>query len=200
MKIKKNLILLLLLGVIVACNKEMDLNENNDNHQPIEYSFVKMEYIISDQSESSEYNENIPKIESLNRTSIIQTYQYNALNGIYTTSQFSGIDSSVINHIINSPIIATPIDIDSVVYLGDAIWPISNTTEKLLPNISMISDILINPNQKLIIETKIRFRKISTNTRLTLIDSKENKEHVFKGKWIGVFPINADTKITFTEL
>jgi hypothetical protein len=35
---------------------------------------------------------------------------------------------------------------------------------------------------------------------LTLIDDKENEEHVFEGKWVGVYPTNAEIEIVFTDL
>lgn len=200
MNIKKNLILLLFSGFILSCNTENDSIEKPPSPQQIEYTFVKMEFINSEQSEKSEEKGNSQTVIYTNRTSITQTYPHNPLTGVYVTSQFSGIDSSVINHIINSPIIAVPINIDNLISLGEAKWPISNNTEKQLSSLNLERNILIESNKKMTLFTKIHFMKLSTDIRLTLIDNKEKKEHIFEGKWVGVYPINAEIETIFTNL
>lgn len=200
MLIKKKLILMLFSLIFLSCNSENDSIKEPENTQPIKYTFVKIEFIKPEQNGNTEYYENALKIEYINRTSITQTYSHNPLNGIYETSQFTGIDSSIINHIINSPIIAVPISADNLGYLGEEKWPISNSTEKHLSSLNLESNILIEANNKMTLKTKINYLKISTNIRLTLIDDKENKVHVFDGKWVGIYPKNAEIETTFTNL
>jgi hypothetical protein len=84
--------------------------------------------------------------------------------------------------------------------LGEEKWPISNNTEKQSSSLNLERNIMIESNKKMALKTKLHYLKISTNVRLTLIDDKKNKEHVFDGKWVGVYPINAEIETTFTDL
>jgi hypothetical protein len=200
MNFKKNLILLILSGIVLSCKTEKDPIVKPESAKPIEYSFVKIEFINPEQSDVSEQYLHPPKVEFSNRTSVTQTYPYNPLSGVYETSQFSGIDSSVINHISNSPIIAVPINIDNFVSLGGAKWPISINPERQESSLNLERTFPVESNKKLTLKTKLHYLKISTDIRLTLIDDKENEEHVFEGSWVGVYPTNAEIEIVFTDL
>ena len=200
MNVRKVSILLLFSVIILSCNTEKGTFEDLQNNPQLEYSFVKIEFLNSDQSEKSEQYGSNSIIKYSNGTSITQTYTYDPSNELYETSQFSGIDSSVINHIINSPVIAVPVNIDNIVYLGEAKWPISNNTEKQVSNLNLEKSFSIGPNTKMALEIRLCYRKVSTNIRLTLIDNKEKKEHVFDGKWVGVYPINVKIETTYTDI
>jgi hypothetical protein len=195
----KPLVLIFFFAIIISCSKEDNPIEISDN-QKIEYYFENIEFLISDQSEESEYYVNMPTIVYSNGTNLAQTFPHNLLEGIFETSQFQGVDSSVINHIINSPLISIPIDIDTIVYLGEAKWPISNNFEQQELGFIVQYDYLIETDTKMTINSKIYWRMISTDFILTLTDSKENREHVFEGRWSGEYPIGYDLEVIFEEL
>lgn len=200
MNFKRSLILMFFSVVMLSCNPDKESIENPEIGQQVDYTFVKIEFINSEQSDQSEQLVAIPTVEYSNGTSVAQNFSYNPLKGVYETSQFSGIDTSVMNHIINSPIVAVPINTDNGITLGEAKWPLSNNTEEQQPSHRLEGSFTILANNKLFIETTLHYKKITTDFRLTLKDNKENKVHVFEGKWVGVYQTEAEFKTVFTEL
>lgn len=198
MKLTNILLLLLTLGVS-SCDKDDSIVEP-DKTEHIEYSFVKIEFLNSTQTEIREFSESMPKFEVLNKTSSTLTYNHNPLSGIFDISQFFGIDTMIINNIIDLPLVAVPVYIENDVFLGEKKWTISNDIEKKESNLIIGNIIHIEPYKKLSLKTTLFYRELKTNFKLTLMNETEHKEQIFEGKWTGRFPINAEIEAIFTDL
>ncbi len=194
MLLRRTFILLFLSVIIFSCNTDNDTVVPEIT--PKEYSFVKMEFRNTTQSDDSELFEILPDIIISNRTDITQSYNHYPFKGIFETSKFSGLDTAVLNHIVNPQLISVP---NSTGYLGKAKWHVSVKTETSEPDMEMhvISD--IGPNTMMTIKYKIYYRTLTADTRLILIDQDEN-EFVLEGTWTGVVPFDTEIKTLYEEL
>lgn len=199
MKLINTITFLLFMGIMMSCDND-ELTDDSKDLKQIEYSFVKIEFLKTGQTENIEYIESTTKLEYLNRTSITQTYNHNPTLGLFEISQFSGIDSLIISNIIDPPMISVPTRIENFISFGDAKWSVSNKTEKAESNLNFKSSIQIESNKKMTLNTMLYYRKIKTNFRLILLNKTENKEQTFEGIWIGNYPINVEIETFFTEL
>lgn len=198
MKVTNILLFLLALGAS-SCDKD-DSVKVPDKTEHIEYSFVKIEFLNSTQTEIREFSESMPKFEVLNRTSSTLTYNHNPLSEIFDISQFLGIDTMITNNIIDLPMVAVPTYIENDIFLGEKKWTISNEIEKKESNLKIEYSIHIESNKKLSLKTTVFYRELKTNFKLTLMNEIEHKEQIFEGKWTGRYPINAEIEAIFTDL
>ncbi len=203
MSINKFLFYLLLSGSILSCNNKKDSIEtpeiiNPKTESAREYIFVKIEFIKKG-DDIVQYND-LPKIEYLNSTKTTQTFPYDPVDGTYEVSQFTGIDSSVVNQIVHPPLIAVPISTNNSLSLGETKWPISISIEKQKSDLTYLRVFAIESNTRMTIESKLYFKYISAYVKLTLLDVKENKEQVFEGEWEGVYPIYTEFNTIVPDL
>lgn len=193
-----NIILLLLtLGITLSCDKD----ETVAIPLKADYSFVKIEFLNTDESEENEGLAETRKFEFVNRTPIAQSFNYN-YPVVFETSRFTGIDTSVINNITDLPLIVVPGDIiENKIYVGvDDKWKISGNTESKESVLNYGLDIKLDPYTKITLNVKLFYREMKTKYRLTLINNNEHKEQTFEGIWFGGQPINFDSDAIYSVI
>jgi len=197
MKQTNFVLLLLLVGIVFSCSND-DLTEIS---RTADYSFVKIEFLKTSQSDKKEYYMPVSAIEFLNQSGIVQTFNYVPSSEIDESSQFSGIDSMILNHIVDLQLVAVPVDITDQIELGSQKWPISNCVERKESFVTYTgSETLVQPNSKVIFQIKPFIRELKMDFKLTLINISTFQTETFAGQWTGKIPLKMDFEIVFTNL
>ena len=191
MKIQNTIKYLFLSFLLISCESEKENIEI-----PEIYSFKEITYLCTDWCDDIFYGE-LPQIEFSNKTTSVQYYTFDPLEGITESSQFASDDVSAFTFVEDSIFVNIPIDItDKNISLSSRKWLYSNKREMAKPEINLTQVISIDPYKKIIIKTRLYFHRYSTLYELTAIEKQSKIEKKINGEWTGIYPINVEVDIS----
>lgn len=194
------LISIVILSFMFSCNsKDEVLGTGKDENES--FSFLKIEYnTVNDESRRTFMSFEIPLVEYLNNSNREQTYPFDPFTGYNETSNFVSEDFEAF--IIEDIELFVPVYIDenNTISLGDRKWKYSCVVQQRKSAFNFTKDIIIPPYNKLIINTKLFFKKYKTNYKLFMRNNKTDKERIIEGTWTGIYPDYLEINTSFSDL
>lgn len=197
-------VILIFFLCLISCNSEsglLDIPEEKPSSQT--YSFEKIEYFYSNNSEITLNRKILPPIIYKNTSSVEQTYLFDATKNMYESSVFESTDTRAfslpsISHFIKTPTYLT--EKDQIIIEDEARWSYTNQEQKQRSSSDIKEKIIIASSKRMILNPTLITKSLSLSYILTLKGNEQGEILEIRGRWISTLLIDNNLDIKFEDI
>lgn len=185
---RKLICLLVMVLLLCSCQSHIIDEEESPLKKSTTFSFVKIEFVLDENSYVKDIEVKYPEMIIDNNLSIEQTFIDDPQKTFKEYSNFWCSDARVYGYVGDQIFVKTPIDIttdDRFVYDDSTEWLYSPEQQRKAPMVESSRTLYIKPGYRLIIYPRFILKEVYTNYKLYLEGVEEGEERVFGGSWSG---------------